>query len=216
MLGSGGAKGPRSGQVRVPDEAEPRREGGERVEAVLRGEEIFPLVRTVRRGVHERGVTQLGDQRQRGQICPVIVVEPLARPLGGGARVDVEPLEIDEAHDGVLVIARDDRLRLFGYDLDARDGIGAVAHQVSEAERRVGPRRRVGENRLERFEVGVDVRKHRVPHGTAQNVGRSSLWMRSSKPLMNRLDSLVPNFLAISMASLIATFGGTAAVHRSS
>jgi hypothetical protein len=33
---------------------------------------------------------------------------------------------------------------------------------------------------------------------------------------MNRLDSWVPNFLAISMASLMATLGGTSGRHRSS
>ena len=146
----------------------------------------------------------------------MVVVEALARPLRGRPRVRVEPLQVDEPGDRVLVIARDHRLRPLRHGLDARDGVGAVAHQIAQTQERVRPRRRVGEHRLERFEVGVDIRKHRVPHGQTQKVGRSSLWMRSSKPLMKRLDSLVPNFLAISMASLIATFGGTSAVHRSS
>jgi len=73
-----------------------------------------------------------------------------------------------------------------------------------------------GRDGLEGFEVAVDVGEDRVPHGPAQDVGRSSLWMRSRMPLMNRLDSFVPNFFAISIASLIATFGGTSWLHRSS
>src|SRR5439155_100063 len=41
-----------------------------------------------------------------------------------------------------------------------------------------------------------------------QDAARSSLWTRSRIPLMKRLDSCVPNFLAISIASLITTLGG--------
>src|SRR4029434_6423868 len=96
----------------------------------------------------------------------------------------------------------------------AGGGVGAVDDEIPEAEERVGPRRRVRQDGLERFEIAVNVREHRVPHRWAQAVGRSSLWMRSSTPLMKRLDSFVPNFLAISMASLMATFGGTSSVHR--
>jgi len=116
----------------------------------------------------------------------------------------------------MLVIAARDRVRALGDDLDARERVRTVADEVPETEERVRPRRRVGQHGLERFEVAVNVGEHRVPHDRAQEIGRSSLWMRSSTPLMNRLDSFVPNFLAISMASLIATFGGTSAVHRSS
>jgi hypothetical protein len=149
--------------MRVAEEAESRLEGGKHLEAVLRREEILPLVRTVRRGVDERGVTDLGDQRQRGQIASVLRVEPRLRPLGGSAGVDVEPVEIDEPGDRVLMVAGHDCLRALGDRLDARHGIRAVPDQVAQAEQRVGPRRRVREHRLERFEVRVDVRQDRVP-----------------------------------------------------
>ena len=146
----------------------------------------------------------------------MILVQSLTRPFGRGARVGIEPVEVEAPGHRLLMITVRDRLGAPGDHLDAGNRVGAVADEVSEAEERVGSCRRVRQHGFERFEITVNVREHRVPHRRAQEVGRSSLWMRSSKPLMKRLDSFVPNFLAISMASLMATFGGTSSVHRSS
>src|SRR2546425_10411742 len=154
----------------------------------------------------------LCNGRRRGEAARGVVAEPLARPFRRCARVAVEPAEVEEAGDAVLVVARRDHLRALGQPLDARARVGPVAHHVAEAEDRVRPAGRIGEHGIERFEVAVDIRNDRVSHRKGQGVGRSSLWIRSRTPLMNRLDSFVPNFLAISIASLIATFTGTSAV----
>src|SRR5256885_405756 len=64
-------------------------------------------------------------------------VEAVARPRGGGACVWIEPVEVEEARDGVLVVASRDHLRALGQSLDARARVGAVAHDVAQAENRV-------------------------------------------------------------------------------
>jgi len=63
----------------------------------------------------------------------------------------------------VLVISGDDRHGAPGDLFDAGDGISSVAHDVAEAEYRVGAR--VGcvrEDGGERFEIAVDVGQNRV------------------------------------------------------
>src|SRR3989441_9429701 len=56
----------------------------------------------------------LCNQRQRGEVAPVVVIETLTRPFRRCARVAVEPVEVEEAGDAVLVVARRDHLRALG------------------------------------------------------------------------------------------------------
>ena len=94
----------------------------------------------------------------------MVIVEALSGPFGGRPRVRVEPVEAEKPGDGVVVIAARDPLSPLGHDLDARERVGAVTDEVAEREHRVGARRRVGEDGLERFQVAVNVGEHRVPH----------------------------------------------------
>src|SRR5262245_15340565 len=109
------------------------------------------------------------------------------------------------------MIARHDRLGTLGDQLEAGQRVGAVADGVAQAEHGVDLPGAVGEDGAQSFEVAVHVGEDRV-----SQEGRCSFRIRSSRPLMNRLDSAVPNFLASSMASLMATLGGTSGCHRSS
>src|SRR5205085_4543977 len=101
-------------------------------------------------------------------------------------------------------------------EIDAWTGVGAVADHVPETQHVVGAICCVGEDGAERFEVAMDVRQDGVAHVGCYDAGRSSRCTRSRMPLMNRLDSRVPNFFAISIASLITTLGGVSARQPSS
>src|SRR4029453_2127621 len=138
---------------------------------------------------------------------------------GGGPGVTVEPRQRQPADHGELVVAADDGLRALRDQLDAGQRIGAVPYGVAQAEQPVRPIPTIGEHGAECLEVAVDVRENGVPHDVAitqADAGRCSRRIRSSTPLMKRLDSVVPNFLAISIASLLAALGGTWGCPRSS
>src|SRR5262245_44841923 len=109
------------------------------------------------------------------------------------------------------MIARHDRLGTLGDQLEAGQRVGAVADRVAQAEHGIDLSGAVGEDGAQGLEVAVHVGEDRV-----SQEGRCSFRIRSSRPLMNRLDSAVPNFLASSMASLMATLGGTSGCHRRS
>src|SRR5439155_10760921 len=91
--------------------------------------------------------------------------------------------------------------------VDALVGRGAVAHEVAQADDAGRAMRGdVGEHRLERLKVAVDVGHDGVQHHTSE--GRNARAARSRTPLTNRPDSSPPYRLAISIASSSTTRTG--------
>jgi hypothetical protein len=132
--------------------------------------------------VHQRGVADLTHEGQGPEPLAVRGVQALARPLGRRARVAVEPAEVQPIGHGVLVIARHDGLGPLGDQLDTRQGIGAVADGIAQAQHGVGLVSGVGEDRAQRLEVGVDVGQNRVSQGGSRLTRRPVDALSGSDP----------------------------------
>ena len=90
-------------------------------------------------------------------------VDRVARPFGGCAGLRVEPLDLAAAQGRGVVIAADADRPDLDEASDHAVRIGAVADDVAELPDGVD-RAGVGEDRIERHEVAVDVREDRDAH----------------------------------------------------
>ena len=159
----------------MTDEADARTERTEGREAVLGRYQVIPLVGTGWRRVDQRCVLDFSNQRQRAQPGTRVGVEPLARPLGGRPRVGIEPVELESARHGMLVVAADDLLTALADEIDTGGGIGAVTNDVPQAEDGVAAVGGVGEDGAKRFQVSMDIREDGVPHGRGVRTLRAAL-----------------------------------------
>ena len=87
----------------------------------------------------------------------------VAGPFDRRAGLRVEPLDLRTAERGRVVVPADADRPAFGQPGDDGIGLGAVAHHVTQVPDRIHIAG-VGEDRIERHEVAVDVRQDGDPH----------------------------------------------------
>ena len=149
-------------QVGVAEQAPGGREGGEVLGGAAFVEQVLPGG-VARAAVDERERVLDEAFRERPQPVARRVGDPVAGPLDGRPRVAVEQLRTQLPDGHLVVIAQDTGRADAREPLHDRIGLGAVADDVTEdadaidrADRR--------EHRVERHEIGVDVREDGQAH----------------------------------------------------
>ena len=148
----------------------------------------------------EKAVT-IEREGQALEEFAVLADQDAARPLGGDARVNVEPGDLRPAACRGVVIAEKDGLATGSNQIQTLVRARAVADDVAEADDPVGC---VGvddrEDRLERLEIAVNVGQENGGHPAE---GRSSWAIRSRIPFTKEPDFGVTS-VNYHLASLLA------------
>src|SRR6185503_11625974 len=172
-------------------------------------EEVLPVAGRRRRRVDAEGRALDRGERQLLQEFAILPRQGLGRPLGGDARIDIEPRRLGAPAGRRVVIPEQDDVAPLANQIEAFVGTRAVSDDVAQTDDALGPPRvDFAEDRLERLQVSVDVRDEDRGH---PREGRASWAIRSRIPFTNDPDVSIPYFFAISIVSSRATRVGVSA-----
>ena len=143
--------------MRVSDQRDPLALCLQAVRRLADREHVFPD-RVARARVVEAHAGLLSERREWPQVLARVFVDHLDRPARGGTCAHREVPDVDVAANDQVVVARQAPLHDLPYERGAGIRVGAVSDDVAQAPNLVGVvPAHVGEHRLERGEIAVDV-----------------------------------------------------------
>jgi hypothetical protein len=131
---------------------------------VIIGLDVIEHLGLIEGGVNEGGpIIHLLDEGKVLEEMKVVTIEVRPGPFHGLPGVDIEERRIQLPDDGPVVISCHDRCVQVTENLDARSGIGPIAHDVANLKKACDASTLKGlHGHLQRFEIAVDITQNAV------------------------------------------------------